>query len=434
MSEDQPGVANHTNGRNGDPPGLPQRSPLSRLGPDKHAWSAGLLFVLAVYAASRLFYLISGSLLAKVVPVGDFYRITPDVPFGTLNIWSHWDGAWYIQIAGEGYEASAPASTAFFPLYPLLMRSFAELFGGPISIEALSLWGPLLSLIFLPFALYFIYHIALDGWGERVARGSVLTLALFPTTFFLNAAYTESLFLALSAGSLWAMRVRKDLLLACVLGGFAAATRNVGIFLVVPLVYEWIRGGGWEEGDKRWDGVYLALVPSGLLGYMGYLWIRFGDPLLFYSAQEYWNRRHTDPLTLVVDIVSEAYGSLKTLFGAQPPAGSALGGVIERIHGANDFYALVFLLFTLALFVLGFRVLPLSLSLYTLLLLISAVTFGKPATPLMGFSRYILVAFPLFITLATLLESRRAMGVWLSFSAVASLVFCAFFVSWRFVA
>jgi hypothetical protein len=397
--------------------------------------SAGVAFVLAVYAASRLFYLISGSLLAKVVPTSSFQRVTLDVPSGSMNIWSHWDGEHYVALALGGYlQPPDNVSPAFFPLYPLLMRSFAELFGGPISIEALSLWGPLLSLIFLPFALYFIYHIALDGWGERVARGSVLALALFPTTFFLNAAYTESLFLALSAGSLWAMRVRKDLLLACVLGGFAAATRNVGIFLVVPLVYEWIRGGGWEEGDKRWDGVYLALVPSGLLGYMGYLWIRFGDPLLFYSAQEYWNRRHTDPLTLVVDIVSEAYGSLKTLFGAQPPAGSALGGVIERIHGANDFYALVFLLFTLALFVLGFRVLPLSLSLYTLLLLISAVTFGKPATPLMGFSRYILVAFPLFITLATLLESRRAMGVWLSFSAVASLVFCAFFVSWRFVA
>jgi hypothetical protein len=397
--------------------------------------SAGVAFVLAVYAASRLFYLISGSLLAKVVPTSSFQRVTLDVPSGSMNIWSHWDGEHYVALALGGYlQPPDNVSPAFFPLYPLLMRSFAELFGGPISIEALSLWGPLLSLAFLPFALYFIYHIALDGWGERVARGSVLTLALFPTTFFLNAAYTESLFLALSAGSLWAMRVRKDLLLACVLGGFAAATRNVGIFLVVPLVYEWIRGGGWEEGDKRWDGVYLALVPSGLLGYMGYLWIRFGDPLLFYSAQEYWNRRHTDPLTLVVDIVSEAYGSLKTLFGAQPPAGSALGGVIERIHGANDFYALVFLLFTLALFVLGFRVLPLSLSLYTLLLLISAVTFGKPATPLMGFSRYILVAFPLFITLATLLESRRAMGVWLSFSAVASLVFCAFFVSWRFVA
>ena len=63
---------------------------------------------------------------------------------------------------------------------------------------------------------------------------------------------------------------------------------------------------------------------------------------------------------------------------------------------------------------------PVVTGLYTLLLLISAVSFGKPATPLMSFSRYLLVAFPLFITLATLLESRRAMGAWLSFSAGAS--------------
>ncbi len=156
--------------------------------------------------------------------------------------------------------------------------------------------------------------------------------------------------------------------------------------------------------------------------------------MLFYSAQEFWNRRHTDPLTLVVDIFAEAYGSLGKAFGAQPPADSTLEGLVNRIHVANDAYALLFLLFTVALFALGFRVLPLSLSLYTLLLIIAAVSFGKPATPLLGFSRYVLVAFPLFITLATLLQSRRAMGAWLSFSAVASLVFCAMFVSWRFVA
>ena len=78
--------------------------------------------------------------------------------------------------------------------------------------------------------------------------------------------------------------------------------------------------------------------------------------------------------------------------------------------------------------------LPLSLSLYTLLLLLTAITFGKPATPLMGFSRYILAAFPLFITLATRLHNCRAMISWLSLSTAVSLVFCAFFVSWRFVA
>ena len=243
--------------------------------------STGVAFVLAVYAASRLFYLISGSLLAYLVPASSFQRITLDMPSGSMNIWSHWDGEHYVTLAMGGYlHPPDNVSPAFFPLYPLLLRSFAELFGGPISKEALSVWGPLISLLFLPFAFYFIYNIALEGWGERVARDTVLILAFFPTTFFLNAAYTESLFLALSAGSMWAMRVRKDLLLACVLAGFAAATRNVGIFLVVPLMYEWIK----DVERFRWQGVYLLLAPGGLIAYMVYLWVRFGDPVLFYSA------------------------------------------------------------------------------------------------------------------------------------------------------
>jgi hypothetical protein len=53
-------------------------------------------------------------------------------------------------------------------------------------------------------AFYFIYDIARQEWDERVAKGAILALAFFPTTFFLNATYTESLFLALSASSLWA--------------------------------------------------------------------------------------------------------------------------------------------------------------------------------------------------------------------------------------
>ena len=203
----------------------------------------GVAFVLAVFVASRIFYLVSGSVLAQVVPTSNFQRATLDVPSGSMNIWSHWDGEHYVMLALGGYlNPPENVSPAFFPLYPLLVRSFAELLGGPISLQALSLWAPLISLLLLPFALYFLYHIALDGWGERVARGTVLALAFFPTTFFLNSAYTESVFLALSAGSLWAMRVRRDLLLGVrVWQGWPRATRNVGVFLVVPLFVEWIR-------------------------------------------------------------------------------------------------------------------------------------------------------------------------------------------------
>jgi hypothetical protein len=60
--------------------------------------------------------------------------------------------------------------------------------------------------------------------------------------------------------------------------------------------------------------------------------------------------------------------------------------------------------------------------------------FGASQGPLMGLPRYVLVAFPLFIVLGVLLETRRLLGGWLVLSAAASLVLCALFVSWRFVA
>jgi hypothetical protein len=399
---------------------------------EEDARSGGLLFVLTIYAASRLFYLGAGTMFAGNLPAGGFHWLTPDVPPGTLNIWAHWDGAWYSRIAAEGYHTVA--STAFFPLYPLLMRSLAELFGGPLSLPALSVWGVLLSLLALPFAFYFVYNIAREGFGERAARATVLTLALFPTSFFFNAVYTESLFLALSAGSIWALQVRRDLLLACALAAFATATRNVGIFLLVPLAYEWLRGEAGKEYGWGKGVACLALATSGLLAYAAYLWSRSGDLFLFYSAQGYWSRRPTGPSNSLTAVFTEAYESLEGLFRPQPLADSALEDLMGRLNGMTDAYNLLFLLFAAVLLVLGVRVLTFSLSAYTFLLVIPAVFFGKPETPLMGFPRYVLVAFPLFIVLAVLLKNRRHLRLWLGLSAAFSLVLCAEFVSWRFVA
>jgi Mannosyltransferase (PIG-V) len=396
---------------------------------------SGLLFVLVVYAASRLLYLISGPILARVVPTSGFQRVTQDVPSGSMNIWSHWDGEHYVTLALGGYlNPPDDVSPAFFPLYPLLLRSLAELFGGPISQGTLSVWGPLLSLLCLPFALYFVYQIAQDGWGERVARGAVLALAFFPTAFFLNAAYTESLFLALSAGSLWAMRVRKDLLLACVLAGLASATRNVGVFLLVPLAYEWVESGGLRGGRERWRGAYLLLVPSGLLAYMGYLWARFGDPLLFYSAQEDWGRQAAGPLATVSRAWVSAAEGLGGLLGPGLWASPTLGNLANHLAGAANFFNLAFFVFAVAALIAGSRDLPPSLTLYGLMLIAPAALFGTPQSPLMGTPRYVLVAFPIFIVLGLLSKNRPRFGAWLVFSALLSLMLSALFVSWRFVA
>jgi hypothetical protein len=310
------------------------------------------------------------------------------------------------------------------------MRSFAELFGGPLSLGALSLWGVLISFLALPFALYFVYLIAKDGWGEQTARATTLIVSFFPTTFFFNAAYTESLFLALSAAAVWAVRVRKDLLLACALAGFASATRNVGVFLLAPLAYEWFKNSGYY----RWRGVYLALAPSGLILYAAYLWWPFGSSLLFYTEQERWGREATNPLRTLLNALIQGGEGLGRLFSSSLWVDPSLGRIADYLGGAYNAYNLLFLGFAVALLVAGLRVLPPGLSAFAFLLILPSALFGAPQGPLMGLPRYVLVAFPLFIVLGVLLENRRLLGGWLVLSAAASLVLCALFVSWRFVA
>jgi mannosyltransferase PIG-V len=404
---------------------------------DYEKGSKGLSFVLLVYVTSRLFYLVAGALFVRVVPVDEFQRITHDVPFGTMNLWSHWDGEHYAALAAGGYlQPPNNVSPAFFPLYPLLMRSFTELFGGPLSLGTLSAWGVLISLATLPFAFYFVYRIAEEGWGERVAQRTLVALAFFPTAFFFNAVYTESLFLALSAASVWAVRVRKDLLLGCALAAFAAATRNVGVFLVVPLAYEWLRGGVGREEGYGWGraAACLALAPSGLLWYAAYLWLRSGNPFLFYTQQQRWGREATDPLSTLHNALLQGGAGLRRLSDPKLWADPSLGRIVDQVGAADDAYNLMFLGVAVALLLAGLRVLPLGLSAYAFFLILPPAFFGTAQGPLMGLPRYLLVAFPVFIVLGTLLEDRRLLGGWLVLSGAASLVLCALFVSWRFVA
>src|SRR5919199_3882824 len=345
-----------------------ERSKVSR-----RAWG----FVLVVFAASRLFYLLAGALLVNVMPIHPFQQQSLDVPFGTLSIWAHFDGERYVSIAESGYDETLSfssrylASPAFFPLYPLLMRSVAALCGGPISPGGLSVYGVLLSLVAFCIALYFVYRIAEDGWGTRAAQGTVLTLAFFPTSFFLNAVYTESLFLALSAGSLWAARVRRDLLLACALAAFATATRNVGVFLIAPLAYEWLKGGAGRYG--LWRGAAcLALAPSGLLCYAAYLWLRFGDPFLFYTQQGRWDREATGPLTTLSQILTKAGEGIRMFFDPQIWGDSSLRGIADRLAAAHNAYDMLFLGLALALVVAGVGGLALHPDAHPLLMVLPA--------------------------------------------------------------
>jgi hypothetical protein len=229
------------------------------------------------------------------------------------------------------------------------------------------------------------------------------------------------------------MRVRRNLLLACVLAGFATATRNVGIFLVLPLIYEWIKDGRLEKG-QRWRAVYLALAPSGLIIYMGYLWIRFGDPFLFYSAQHDWGRQAAGPLDTALRAWQTALEGVDILRDPHAWTNPSLAELADRFAGADCFYNLIFFIFAVVVLLAGLRELPVSLTICGLLLITPASFFGTPENPLMGIPRYMLIAFPIFITLGLLSKKRLLFVTWLIFSTIVSIVLCALFVSWRFVA
>ncbi len=386
---------------------------------NREAWA----FVLISFALSRALFLGTGALAAAFLPQADPAG-DPLEPPGFLSYWAHWDGAWYSEIATGGYGELAPASTAFFPLYPTLVRAGMLLGGGP------AFWGVLISLAATPFALFFLYRIAESLYDTRAARAATLALAFFPTAFFLNAAYSEALFLALSTGTVWAAIVRRNLLLGGLIGALAAATRNLGVVLVLPLLFEWLRHRR-EFGARGLLGV--ALVPAGLIAYVGFLWSRFGDPLVSFRQQdEHWGRELANPFATLADAWSAArYGTRYLLDPATLLRSPSATPALEASNTVN----LAFLGLFLVLLLVGFFVLPPGLSLYSLVVVLLPVLTPAPSFPLMSLPRFMLGAFPVFLVLGYLLSrARPLLASWLLLSVGTGVVLTILFTTWRWVA
>ncbi|WP_273847256.1 hypothetical protein [Rubrobacter calidifluminis] len=392
--------------------------------------SGGAGFVGLVFLASRALYFASGEIFARLLRPSPGPADTRPAHHLVHNIWARWDGIWYSYIAAHGYERHVPPEAAFFPLPSLLAQVAVHISGARPALENLSVALTVISLAATLFGFYCLYRIAEDGWGEGVARRSVLALAFFPTSFFFNAAYSEGLFLALSAGALWAVRLRRNLLLGCILAALASATREAGLFLLIPLLGCWMGGRGWY-GLRRLP--YLALVPSGTAAYMLYLWRRYGDPLEFEVAEKtHWHRKFSGPYASFRDALMRAIRGWRWVVHPESLL-YGRGSLLHSFLAANTFY-FGFLVLTVVLLAAGILVLPWDLLLYSVCLTLLPALDGAAGMPLMSFSRFLLAPFPLFIVVGALLRSRAALFVWLCASAALSLFFCALFVSWRWVA
>lgn len=356
---------------------------------------------------------------------------------------ARWDSVWYLAIAQGGY-AHQGSRTAFFPLYPLMMRGLGVVIGSDL------LAGVVISLVAFVIALTLLYELIAIELDDERARVTVTLIAFCPMAYFYSAVYSESLYLALSVGCILAAR-RGSWATAGVLGGLAATSRNSGIMLFVPVVLLFLYGpradarpscavrAGWRRLLPRHRPapklLWALLIPAGLGAYVGWLALSTGDGLAPFHAQQVWFRSFAGPFGGVWTGAVAAWDGLRQLLHGPPPPiyFDKAGGDPLMVAGQN-LMLFAFLVLGAVALVGALRTLPVAYGAYCLASLAMPLSYPVTPQPLASLPRYEVVLFPLFAWGSGLIVRRRIMSEAVAALAVLLGLFTAEFATWRFVA
>jgi Gpi18-like mannosyltransferase len=340
--------------------------------------------------------------LAVLILGGASYQIFLNLPLNGigdwLSIWNQWDTPRYLNLAQYGYQATGEdrVNIAFYPLFPWLIR-LGTLFAQNYLLSALIVSG----IAAIAAGILLEKLVRLD-YPKHLARYTVWFFLIFPTSYFLHIAYTESLFLALTFGCL--LSARQDRwALAGILGALASMTRINGTILFPTLLVEvghqyWIT----KRFDKRW--LWIGFVPLGFGIYLLCNFLVTGNAFTFLIHQhEFWHKSGASPWLGIQSTIArlwEASPSYRQMVGVQELLfiGLGLAGTIWSWLRLRPAYSVWmtgnWLLFTSTSFILSVP-------------------------------RYTLVLFPLYILFACQAQNR----FWFTVINVWSLLFFSLFVS-----
>jgi hypothetical protein len=309
-----------------------------------------------------------------------------------LDPFAAWDAGWYIRIAQRGYHATPQALSAtnlhydfaFFPLWPIGIRlsTLGVLPGAATSV--------LLANLLFVVAAVLIWKLLAERFGGVLATEALALLAFCPAAYVFSLAYTEPLFLAVSA--LYFLS-RTRALRGGVLAALAMATRIAGAAIVASAAVVALRTRGAE---RRAALLAVALGCAAFVAWWIYIALLMHDPLGFLRGSPSWGR--SGGLVQILDLV--------------------------RHHDPRRIAALGFTLLVLAGALLLLRR-DRELGVYA----VAAIALGLlPGGLVSSMPRYSLIAFPAFAGLAQRLGWRGTLLLGVGF-AVAQW----FFVSWAFV-
>ncbi|MFD7612310.1 mannosyltransferase family protein [Streptomyces sp. NPDC059828] len=211
---------------------------------------------------------------------------------GLHRLKGRWDAVWYVRIAehGYGYEVTLPdgsvhSDLAFFPLLPALERGVSEAL--PFLDAATA--GLVIAWVAAFAAAWGVYAVGAQVAGQRAGVLLAALWGVYPTAFVQSMAYTETLFTAFAAWSLYALLGGRWITAGalCALAGLtrpsaAALVAAVGITALVRLVQGGLGALNWRLAA----GVLLS--PLGWLGYVVFVAVREGSPTAYFEVQAAW--------------------------------------------------------------------------------------------------------------------------------------------------
>jgi mannosyltransferase PIG-V len=356
----------------------------------------------------------------------DDRSLTRDLGWVT-DIWARWDSVWFLRIAEHGYGAVSGVASAFYPLYPLALAGVGRVLGGHFVLA-----GILVSLAATLASFLLLHRLAEERLGADGARRAVLYIAVFPMSLFLQAVYSESLFLALVLGA-FLLAERGRWLGAGTVTGLAVLARISGVALLPALAVL-----AWRRPERRRALASLCVAPLVFAAYPLYLGLARGDAFAFARSQGFWNRHlsYAGPLGGIWDGMRAGWAGVQQLV-----SGSHTHYYWAPVRDADpmrvaavNLEALAFLVLLLFLTVIAWRRFGAPYGLFCAVSLAIPLSVPSERWPLLSMPRFGLVLFPCFLALAVLGGRPRVHTAILVVSSVMLGVAVTQWALWQWVA
>jgi Gpi18-like mannosyltransferase len=347
--------------------------------------------------------------------------------------WANFDGEHYLAIAQQGYS---PLRYFFFPVYPLIIRYLA--------LDSGDLFDILLSGLFVSNISFFIGLVGLWklmrlDFKRSIVVKTILLLIIFPTSFYFGSIYTESTFLALTVWTFYFVR-KGNFIVSGVLGSLLTATRIVGLAFIPALFVELLHQKKWNIRNLRLsEYFYLILIPSGLFLYMLYLNKVTGDPLdFFHNIAIYGEQRSTGLILLPQVFYRYIFKIIPNLNYSYFPV--VFTTLLEFVVALGCLLLVCLNVLNLYLKHAGKRI-PDQLKSFAIresyvVYFLIAFTIPTLSGSFSSIPRYVLILFPIFITIAKFLTSvgRKYEVLYFLISLLGLFVACSLFVRGYWVA